>query len=216
MQRGTVAILALTAILMSSVYMSGCTVLPNSNCPSGGDCGCRDMASANWGGNLVLSFRGQDLAHKANLTSTTIRVELRAGNVMKYGNLEIVQDLPANGTTPPQIVYMFVFTGPTDTPERMRVSPGSSYGFSVSFSLTGANDPYLATRTFFNGTNNITGSFSIDGHRNWLNLTLDKQVPGVTVKNGAIKDAHSKADLIVSTNEWDFKVQFGTSVLCIG
>jgi hypothetical protein len=174
------------------------------------------MASANWGGNLVLSLRVQDLAHKANLTSTTIRVELRAGNVRKDGNLEIVQDLPANGTAPPQIVYRFVFTGPTDTSESMRVSAGSSYGYSVIFSLADAKDPYLATRTFFNGTNNITGTFGINHQGNWLNLTLDKQVPGVTVKNGAIKDAHSEADLLVSTNEWDFKVQFGTSVLCIG
>ena len=204
-----VAILALAAILLSGVYISGCI----DRC-AGRDCGCHTVVSARWGSTFVLSLIGEDLAHKANFTSSRIEVELTAGSIQRDGYLQLKEDRSANGTAHPQLVYSFKLTGPMDTPGSMRMSSGALDTFKVQFYFSGGtSDPYLVSRTFFDGANNITGIFGIIKGTDALNVTVDRKVPGVGVdrKEG---DHNRSATLKVATDEWDFEVLFDSGELC--
>jgi len=204
----------LVGTLMSSVCITGCTTYPN-DC-GGEGCGCHDVASMSWGGNIVQNFTGQDLVHKSSFTNDPINIDLTLGTIQTKGTLAILGDYPANGTTPAHVVYKWVYSDNSDLPERVKIYTNKPLKFSLSLSFPNLGDPWLRGREFFNESNNLTGNFMITNGTGAIGLTLDRYINGVTVKTVSKTSGHGEVDLVVGTAEWSFTLRIRTSVLCIG
>lgn len=214
MKDRTVAVLVLVGTLMTSVCITGCTNYPN-RCGNE-ECGCHDVASMHWGGDIVQNFTGQDLIHKSSFTNDPININLTLGTIKTKGTLAILGDYPANGTTPAHVVYAWVHSGDNDLPEHVKISTNKPLKVSLELSFPNLGDPWLRGREFFNESNNITGDLMITNGTGGIVLTLDRYINGVTVKIVSKASEHGEVDLVVATAEWSFTLKIGTDVLCVG
>jgi hypothetical protein len=201
-------------MVLLSMTIAGCTTFSEPGGKFGDGCHYEETA-VSWSGSLTYRIAGDDLGHETNLTSTNFGVSLRVGNIVRDGNLKLTSTVPDNTTGGKKLSYQIIYKTPNraDAREKLVIPDGGTVNLTIRIYIEGTKDPFILSKNFFDGTNNITGKVQMRGDGDNLTVTLDKPYPGVKIVNTG---DGSGREIQVRTTEWTFDVDLSNEILCVG
>ncbi len=205
MDRKNLSLALVTVMLMSTSFIAGCTdpFIPRIGCT---DCGCSYSGTAlQPEQSAQLTITGADIPHASDFAKTNFRISL----VRPDYELSVSSVQPATNTTPERILYDFSFRGPTDVSPRFKVPERVWTNYTIAL-VAESSDPYIKSRTFFNGTNDIKVRLWNDQGGEVLNMTVDPPILGITVDH--TERGHNI--LRVNTTEWAFDITVNNGAIC--
>jgi len=210
MERKVVCLTIVAVSVMSVSLFAGC-LSPFHNCPN---CGC---------GSVGMNIRetekphymlnGTDLAHKDALMDAHFWLEFVVDNETEKKWSMSYQSVVVNDTTVPYLIFDIVDILPKDISPKVQITEGSWRPFTLSI-RTDSMDPYLSTKTFFNGSNIITGKIFFDGGRDIINITIDDGNGVAKATNK--KTGHINSSIAITAPGWIINIEFRNPILCVG